>query len=633
MDFQHTPLNQSFFSSTGSLTVNLLANKAQPELLHAALLAGQLNPSDAMKTNDQGVPALFSWALSMAGDFSHSSKARLWQDVPWPIAPDADWSKANLLHPEPHLANNKALKAERMAGWFLANLPQGMAQLRWTPESHQVVNGQRIALPDHSMSLVGMAVGLGWERALDQLLRRPDAPTPAELSVLLASHTQYASFPNAFGHREHCWLPLLHFAVESDRLLVVERLLKAGADPNALDGSGTPVFFRAKSEEVLKALINAGARLNQKPTHSVNLAEWWKGDLAAPVAQSLLEITNAWLKEHLDEAEILAEKLPELVSSFGRIPLSSFKQQLSQLKIPSDIRWKEFGEEWTLFRRSLALVLQSAPDPSDKKTAWNWGLETKALGSPLLEGVPNPDLLWLVCQGYAPLQPLWDKGVSKGRWTSPKDEVPRLSALAQGLAQGPARVLDTDGPKMDTYGLWSLKLGRILLQEGHEDRFVLEVWGGVNESFARAVHHEPLRCLDAALKRAWAHHAEGNPDGFGRWLGEALVWAGRVPPDTVVPQVMRWSDTLVQTQGWGASAPPAGVAALFNKAVHLHHALEQALILGVRLDDGAEGQRLEKTWKAWERHEAARPVELLAKDTWLQGRLASAGPAVRKPRM
>ena len=123
MDFQHTPLNQSFFSSTGSLTVNLLANKAQPELLHAALLAGQLNPSDAMNTNDQGVPALFSWALSMAGDFSHPSKARLWQDVPWPIEPNADWSRANLLRSDPHLANNKALKAERMAGWVLANLP------------------------------------------------------------------------------------------------------------------------------------------------------------------------------------------------------------------------------------------------------------------------------------------------------------------------------------------------------------------------------------------------------------------------------------------------------------------------------------------------------------------------------
>lgn len=635
MDFQDTPLNRTFFAKARPLTVGLLLNNASPALLYEALANGQLEASGAGALNAAGVPALATWAMDQWGNFSHPWKAVVWQPQAWPIDPNGDWQGADLpSDAAPHLFLNQALKAERMAGWFVANAPEGLGHARWTPDSNYTVNGQPVVWPANSMSVVGVAVGLGWERVLDQLLRRNDAPQKPELSGLLSAHSQHVSFPEAGepNSRSYQHLPLLHCAVEHDRLPVVQRLLAAGLDPNALDGSGTPAMFRVKSQKVLQALLDAGARPDRKATHAVTLVQWWNDHLTAPEAAELLAMTNAWLQTHLSEAELLAHKMPELASDFAQLPLARFKKQLSQLKIPLNIAWEETGEQWTLFRRALALVLQAPPDPSDKQTAWNWGLENKATGEPLLPGTPNTDVLWLVGRHYAPLNGVWEKVAGQDEDGAPSRDPQRLQALMEALAQGPRQTWNAPGTAVSDYHLWLFKLGRVLLQDGCDETSALQAWGRTGTGrFARTTHAEVLRCVDAALERAWQHHGEGNLEGFGRWLGEALVLAGKVPPDTIVPQIMDWRGTQQQIQGFPPG--PIAVGTLFNKAVHLRHALGYAQEAGVRLDDGANGQRLENTWQAWENHAAARPVELLAKEVWLNGRLASSNPTVRKPRM
>lgn len=99
------------------------------------------------------------------------------------------------------------------------------------------------------------------------LARMMEAGRPSLLAYASdAVRRQQCSAESEFNGRS-----LLHHAAGSACLTMVQRLLAAGADPNATDQSGHPPLYRAagvtrfeSSAEVVRALLDAGARVNSQ---------------------------------------------------------------------------------------------------------------------------------------------------------------------------------------------------------------------------------------------------------------------------------------------------------------------------------------------------------------------------------
>ncbi|MCA9814422.1 MAG: ankyrin repeat domain-containing protein [Cyanobacteria bacterium HKST-UBA01] len=77
-----------------------------------------------------------------------------------------------------------------------------------------------------------------------------------ELAVMLKKNPALRDAPNLQN------VTPLHAAVDADNFESVNLLLKAGANPNALDDEGEPPVFDAKSRKVMEALKAAGAKFD-----------------------------------------------------------------------------------------------------------------------------------------------------------------------------------------------------------------------------------------------------------------------------------------------------------------------------------------------------------------------------------
>ena len=591
-------------ASEGSPTARVLRSSAHPTALMAMLEMGALDPRDALALDTKGKPALAEWMKRQSGWILERTAEHHWAPSPWPTTPDGDWSNAGLLSGTPEtITTSLPYQAERLTGWFLAHAPAGLVSHRWT-ETYRPRNDWSDR-PTNSSSLVCLLVSNGWSKALEQALNRPDALSGGELDELLSAREVRAGVPgNNQIHQFEQLLPLVHATLATDRLDLTELLLKAGASPDTLDLNGTPAYFHARSEAALALLAKYGARLDQPAKHGIMTTNWWAGTLKGK-SKPLQAFVNTWMAQSLPEEALQDVKTAELAHGLATLPFAPIQAQISQLKISSRATWEERGEQWTWFRRGLALVLQAgAPNFPQLSGGLTWALKAPLVGKPLLQAVPNEDLFWLVGSTYnSKAQTLWETRAKKMGWISPAGTPARMMAMAKALAETPLAPWPSNTATDRSYQSWVIALGNRVTQDTYaspqDQQLTLDIWALASQKgFDQKLGGmERRRAFDKAMKQAWIASDAGDHSRFSRWLGEAIVMAGGRPHQQIAKTntTHQEIEEAIDCYDTGATGAPT----LADPLYQLVHALRHDRHLGLGIDDGAGGKRLAHVFNDW----------------------------------
>lgn len=104
--------------------------------------------------------------------------------------------------------------------------------------------------------------------------------------------------------------------------------------------------------------------------------------------------------------------------------------------------------------------------------------------------------------------------------------------------------------------------------------------------------------MKAALHQAWRASDGDDYPRMARWLGEAIVMAGGIPPNSVLGQTMTPEDLNDKLSYCGDRADDAPI--LSDPLVQLIHAVRHARKQGVGADDGQQGERLGHVLTRWQ---------------------------------
>ena len=632
MNFQASPISHNFFPSGMSPTERMLRVMTPPEALFAALEGGWLDPSAAAIPNKEGVPALAQWALLPNNQF-RGLGASFWdRSDAWPTPGETAWPSATHNVENRSAAYATDLKAEWMAGWFLLNAPDGVGRARWAPSPNTPSHGSLTAF-----SLLGVLVGNQWERAVEQSLRRTDSPRGAELDVLEVPNPVYTHWFRKGVMRDNKCVPLLHHAFIKNDLGLIRTLLVAGADANAPSADGTPAFFRAQSPEALRLAMEFGARPDRTPSHGIGMSAWLAVSLGSTTAASpLMAISNEWLSAHLSVEAVAEAKMPDLAGILVSGTLSGLKEQMAQLKVPRRIQWKEDGQTWTWSRRALALCLEGGPATVPRGAAVLWGLHASDLGDPLIPSVNNNDLLWLLGTQLVEARTLWKKGVASGKWTSPDGA--RVQTMIEGLGLPLSRIwlpppAYNDYTRAPTRQAWLLPLGLAAMATDtveNGDIFAFEAWKALPQSaegeLQKAIQRPAMEVTKALLDRFW-NQLRTEPSAAARCLGEAWVLAGMAD----------WVDLAgnlnLQASPSFESSLPGPLPESTKLPISLAHACWHASRSGVGLEDGAGGERLERSLSHFERVSALQMLVPLVRQCRMEAAVSGAAAPKPRPRM
>lgn len=593
MEFTASDVTHRLLPAGPSLTATVLRAGTPPPALVALMAAGTVTAEGMNDVAPDGMPALAAWVAQQPA--ADGETAGAWNTAAWPVDATGSWGEVALAG-----EGTAAHAAEWAAGWMLAMAPDGLGRCRWA---------QAGAAPPSvpSLGLVSLLADRGWARALAQALRRPDAPTGAELDRLELPSARLAHAMRTHPTRERILLPLLHGALADNRLDVAQGLLDAGCDPNGVSADGTPALYRATSPEAVALLMAHGADGQRTPPHGMAVTAWWaatKG--SAHQAAPLVEAFQRAQAASMPAAQLWQATMPALATHLATLSLAAIKAQVAQLKIPSTIVWEEAGDTWTWGRRALATALSLPPGPLFP--GLEWALQ-KPLGAPLDSRVANADLLEVLLLDNPKLKRFWARLVETGRIVLPANGAERWDAVTEALAdrafQAPGA--DTRVAQL-SHPAWLVRLGRWRLAQGDAEG-ALRTWARVphlpdaradrTNATSKKLSDEGIVALQDALGQAWERARLGDRVGFGRWVGEAVALAAHVRTDFVFPLLNDWTMERAAAAAWPAEHPRGLGVGLARPAVLLGHAQGVALAWGVLLDDGADGARLEAASHRW----------------------------------
>lgn len=512
-------LARSLFASTAiSPTERVLRTACSPEAIRAALEAGWLDVSGLMATSADPKPALAEWCQQ------NQFKAARPLDVHWrpeagngPAMVGADLSGQGQ-------QTAKAMKAEWLAGWMIAHLPSGGLPT-WRPlNPHHADKG-------FSFHLLGTAVANKWTSVVDQILRRADGP--ASWDTTLCAISKYTYLGGEIGNDSRC-LPVLHMALSEKNDGLVERLLVEGLDPNALDTDGIPAVYYARTLTSVKLLLQYGLDPSRKPAFNESLVEWWAADLrSTEEAMRLMVPISEWLVAKADPQLLIQQKMPEIGKQLETLTLSGLKKQLSQLKIPSNATWEQDGQEWSLARKSLQLLLNA--DPFEATPAvLGFGLGKGEFGKPVLGEVPNECVLWLMSLRWPAAKERLDKTF---RGFQPSTD--QLDALGRALMEREV----PPGKKTGSYQAaaplkekihWIVLLAKQRFDAPEnqlaklEDHPSVALWDYACKHLRVFNDQVIVPMFGKTLQRCSNAMEEGDWEEAGQWLCQAVLLANRM---------------------------------------------------------------------------------------------------------
>lgn len=621
--FVESPISNFFLRRTGeprrSPTVQLLLSRVDAAGVMAAIEGGWLDPTQfGFREDPNAMPALAVWMQSPG---SVENSAKNWPVHPqWPISPSESWSGVSL--PEGMNYAYENLSMEWCTGWCISQSPVGLGALRWTVRDSDFSssNPPKPPGPLRVLGVISVAVSNRWGAVVDQLLRRPDRPTASELDAMSSSGSMYTTAVNEKSGQltessgsQH--LPLLHSALEKGALSIVQCLLEAGCNPNALDSGGTPAFFRAKSVETLELLLAHGATLDLPASHGVSLASWWEYSLKSSLAASpLVARANEWMRSSVPSDRLVEQKMPEIARRLNGITLVSLKNEVEQLKISADQTWEENGTRWTLGAYALKFSLE---EPfSELSSAKYWASARGDIGhaDAILPGLHNADAMWLLGTARPKLMEHWQKKYASKNPMS----LPRFSALLKAVRDwGQAFPFFDDGSpsggfskkRYDAACVWLLRATGTWLAQHPEDTVspwdeespvvqALKAADGLMERENRLPNdfvREGQELLEALRVRVWENRKIGHEAAASRWLGEAIVLASRLKETSLYENQKNAIEAFENPSkflSWKREEIPSRSVPVW----WLAHAVRWFDEDAIGLSDGTGGRRLGEAW-------------------------------------
>jgi hypothetical protein len=626
MNFFDNPQLQPVFGTSVSASAELLRSQAPPAALMAAIREGWFDLAALTEVDPEGQPWLAHWldGIAQRGQRANSP----WNETPWPTTPEGDWAE---VAPRPDIGafhtTSLNTQAELVMGWMLANAPDGVGRMRWNMNSSFT---SQTAAPQ-SGSIIAQLLKLEWKKAFGVAMERTDRPSPEELKRLeipLGNRGLVAqgSAGNTSVYSNQPFAPLLHWVVQENLVEFLPILVEAGADLHQCSRDGTPLHYRATKTQTLERLIELGGDLLQRHPLDASPESFWdyayrRNSHLSSMAE-MSAVANAWMRENLSPETMLKRKMPEL-SSLMADPSSfaAFDRQVKQLKIPATIEWEEHGQSWTWPRQGLALLLEASPSESTP-SAWDWAVSKPLSGTPLFEGVPNEDVLWLIGLANESAEKSWSKQAKKHQWASPLESKERTQALLKILQEKTHPLWKTPGKTPATRNGWLIELGGELRRRGADPR---PVWDLVSVDPEHS--HSETAFRWAAVLLVEARHLLQNPaqenlDKAGQHLADAIVLSQHIRPDRLQPLVM-----LIDGESSKNNSLTEDLFEQMGEA--LMHAVGVLKEQGGVLDDGAQGHRIQQALTQWADHPIMKEQRPAIAETLLDQQLPQATPQRR----